>query len=58
MREAINSRLSNPILYARADPGEMEKLQKKRAEILEGLSRAESLWIKALERLETAETGQ
>ena len=58
MREAIDSRLSNPILYARADPGEMEKLQKKRAEILEGLSRAESLWIKALERLETAETGQ
>ncbi len=58
MREAIDSRLSNPILYARADPGEMEKLQKKRAEILEGLNRAESLWIKALERLESVEAGR
>ncbi len=55
MREAIDSRLANPILYARSDAAEMASLQKKRAEILEGLARAEALWMAALERLEAAD---
>ncbi|TPE52969.1 ABC-F family ATP-binding cassette domain-containing protein [Amaricoccus solimangrovi] len=54
MREKIDSRLANPILYARSDAGEMAQLQKKRAEVLEGLERAEALWLDALERLEAA----
>ena len=54
MRDAIDSRLANPILYARADPGEMATLRKKRAEVEEGIERAEALWMAALERLEAA----
>ena len=52
MRAAIDSRLANPILYARSDAAEMASLQKKRAEVIEGLERAEALWLAALERLE------
>jgi ATP-binding cassette subfamily F protein 3 len=54
MRGAIDSRLSNPILYARSDKTEISSLQKKRKEVLKGLERAEALWIAALERLEAA----
>ncbi|MFQ8430573.1 ABC-F family ATP-binding cassette domain-containing protein [Amaricoccus sp. W119] len=54
MREKIDSRLANPILYARSDASEMEQLNRKRAEVLEGLERAEALWLEALERLEAA----
>ena len=54
MREKIDSRLSNPILYARSDAIEMAQLQKKRAEVIDGLERAEALWLAALERLEAA----
>ena len=54
MRDAIDSRLANPILYARADPGEMATLRKKRAEVEEGIERAEALWMAALGRLEAA----
>ncbi|PZQ50322.1 MAG: glycosyl transferase family 1 [Rhodovulum sulfidophilum] len=54
MREKIDSRLSNPILYARSDASEMAQLQRKRAEVLDGLERAEALWLAALERLEAA----
>ena len=55
MREKIDSRLANPILYARSDASEMAQLQKKRAEVIEGLERAEALWLAALERLEAAD---
>ena len=54
MREAIDARLANPILYARSSQQEMEALQKKRAEILDGLDRAEALWVAAVERLDAA----
>ncbi len=54
MREAIDARLANPILYARSSQQEMEALHKKRAEILDGLDRAEALWIVAVERLDAA----
>ena len=54
MREKIDSRLSNPILYARSDASEMAQLQKKRAEVLDALERAEAMWMAALERLEAA----
>ena len=47
-------RLANPLLYARGDTEEIETLQKKRAEVQDGLARAEALWLAALERLEAA----
>jgi len=54
MRDAIDQRLANPLLYSRGDGEEIETLQKKRAEVQEGLARAEALWLAALERLEAA----
>ena len=54
MREAIDGRLSNPLLYARGDADAIEALHKKRAEVEDGLARAEALWMAALERLESA----
>ncbi len=55
MRDNIDARLGNPMLYARGDTEEIEKWQKKRAEVMEGLARAVALWIAAHERLEAAE---
>ena len=55
MRETIDSRLANPVLYARGDAEEIEKLRRKHAEVMEGLARAEAMWLAALERLEAAE---
>ncbi|MER2508073.1 MAG: ABC-F family ATP-binding cassette domain-containing protein [Amaricoccus sp.] len=54
MRDAIDSRLANPIFYSRANPAEMANLRSKRAEVEEGIERAEALWMAALERLEAA----
>jgi ATP-binding cassette subfamily F protein 3 len=54
MRTAIDMRLANPLLYSRGDAEEIESLQKKRAEVEDGLARAETLWVTALERLEAA----
>jgi ATP-binding cassette, subfamily F, member 3 len=54
MRDAIDGRLANPLLYSRGDGEEIETLQRKRAEVQDGLARAEALWLAALERLEAA----
>jgi len=54
MREAIDSRLANPLIYARGDTEELQTLNRKRAEVQDGLARAEALWLEALERLEAA----
>ena len=50
----IDGRLANPLLYARGDTEAVARLQKKRAEVEDGLARAEALWLAALERLEAA----
>ena len=39
------------------DPKKFEDLQKKRAEIIAGLERAEALWMAAQERLDAARAG-
>ncbi len=52
MRDNIDRRLGNKALYERGDFEEIEKWTKKRKEVMAGLERAESLWLKALERLE------
>ena len=54
MRDEIDSRLANPLIYARGDTEAVEKLRRKRAEVEDGLARAEGLWLAALERLEAA----
>ena len=53
MRDNIDRRLGNKALYERGDHEEIEMWTKKRKEVLKGLERAESLWMQALERLES-----
>jgi ATP-binding cassette subfamily F protein 3 len=57
MRATIDGRLANPLLYARGDAEAIDKLRRKRAEVEDGLQRAEALWLAALERLEAAGAG-
>ncbi len=55
MRDKLAKKLADPGLY---DPGmgnQAETWQKKYAEVMDGLDRAEALWLGALEKLETAE---
>ena len=52
MRDEIDGRLANPLIYTRGDQDAIEALHRKRAEVEAGLERAESLWMAALERLE------
>ncbi len=54
MQTNIDTRLANPRLYERGDTEEIEKWQKKRAEVVAGLERAEALWMTALEKFEKA----
>jgi ATP-binding cassette subfamily F protein 3 len=54
MRAEIDSRLANPLIYARGDTEALARLRQKRAEVEEALGRAEALWLAALERLEAA----
>ncbi|MCT8328652.1 ABC-F family ATP-binding cassette domain-containing protein [Albidovulum sediminis] len=53
MRDKLSVKLADPELYAR--PDEAAVWQKKYAEVMEGLDRAEALWLKAAEKLEAAE---
>lgn len=55
MRERLAAKLADPAMYDPARIAETESWQKKFAEVEEGLERAEALWLRALERLETAE---
>lgn len=53
MRDQLAEKLAKSDLYER--PDEAAIWQKKYAEVMEGLDRAEDLWIKAAEKLEAAE---
>ncbi|MEM8658298.1 MAG: ABC-F family ATP-binding cassette domain-containing protein, partial [Pseudomonadota bacterium] len=53
MREMIDARLADPDLY-NGPKSDVQKLQRKHAEVLDGLDRAEALWLKALEQLDAA----
>jgi ATP-binding cassette subfamily F protein 3 len=55
MRAKIDALLADPELYQDPDPSKFEKLQIKRAEIMDGLARAEQLWLDACQHLEDAE---
>jgi ATP-binding cassette subfamily F protein 3 len=54
MRDKLAKKLADPALYEPERLGEMETWQKKYAEVMEGLDRAEALWLKAQEKLELA----
>jgi ATP-binding cassette subfamily F protein 3 len=54
MRDKLAKKLADPALYEPDRLGEMETWQKKYAEVMEGLDRAELMWLKAQEKLEAA----
>ena len=54
MRDRLATKLADPELYEDAKAGELATWNRKYAEAMEGLDRAEALWLKAQERLETA----
>ena len=54
MRGKLATKLANPDLYEKDKIGEMEVWQKKYAEVMEGLDRAEAMWVAAQEKLDKA----
>ncbi len=56
MRDKLAAKLADPALYDDDKKGEAEVWQRKYAEVMDGLDRAEALWMSALEKLERAET--
>ena len=54
MRDKLAPKLADPALYEPERSGEAAVWQKKYAEVMDGLDRAEELWILAQERLEAA----
>ena len=54
MKARIDEMLADPALYTAKDPRAFKDLEKKRAEIVAGLTRAEALWEQAQERLDEA----
>jgi len=54
MRKKLDERLADPALYQTSGAPMLETLQRKHAEVMAGLEKAEELWILALERLERA----
>jgi ATP-binding cassette subfamily F protein 3 len=55
MRDEIAAKLADPAIYEPENAGKAAVWQKKYAEVMEGLDRAEALWLSALEKLEKAE---
>jgi ATP-binding cassette subfamily F protein 3 len=54
IRETLAAKMADPAMYDASRARDAEALQKKFAEVEDGLERAEALWLKALERLEAA----
>ncbi|MGV6812561.1 MAG: ABC-F family ATP-binding cassette domain-containing protein [Brevirhabdus sp.] len=55
MRDKLATKLADAGLYEDGKAGELALWQKKYAEVMDGLDRAEALWMAALEKLEKAE---
>ncbi|NSX55454.1 ABC-F family ATP-binding cassette domain-containing protein [Parasulfitobacter algicola] len=55
MRDKLAKKLADPALYEDGKTGEMEVWQKKYAEVMDALGRAETMWMSALEKLEKAQ---
>ncbi len=55
MREKLATKLADPELYESTNAGQLEVWNKKYAEIMQGLERAEALWMASIEKLEKLE---
>ena len=55
MRDKLAKKLADPELYESSRIGELETWNRKYAEVMEALDKAESLWLSAQDRLEQAE---
>ncbi|MFT4960571.1 MAG: ATP-binding cassette subfamily F protein 3 [Paracoccaceae bacterium] len=55
MRDKLATKLADPALYEDEKKGEAEVWQRKYAEVMNALDRAEAMWMSALEKLEVAE---
>jgi len=55
MREKLSKKLADPDLYDAGRSGDLAAWQRKFNEVEDGLARAETLWLTALERVEKAE---
>ncbi|WP_339766463.1 ABC-F family ATP-binding cassette domain-containing protein [uncultured Pseudosulfitobacter sp.] len=55
MRDKLAKKLADPALYDDSKKGEAEVWQKKYAEVMNALDRAEAMWMAALEKLESAD---
>ena len=56
MSEKLAKKLADPSIYEDGKQGELEVWQRKYAEVRDAQDRAEDLWIRALEKLEKAES--
>lgn len=54
MRDRLAKKLADPELYDSARAGELDTWNKKYAEVMDALDRAEAMWVSAQEKLETA----
>ena len=54
MRDEIAAKLAEPSIYAEENAAKAAVWQRKYAEVMDGLDRAEALWMAALEKLEKA----
>ena len=55
MRDKLAKKLADPELYEDSRKGELETWNRKYAEVMDGLGKAEAMWMAALERLESAD---
>ncbi len=55
MADKLSKKLADPVLYEDTRKGELETWNRKYAEVRDALKKAESLWMMALEKLDTAE---
>ncbi len=56
MRHRLDEKLADPALYEPEAAKDLDAWQKKYVEVLDGIERAEALWLNAQEKLETAES--
>lgn len=54
MRDKLDLKMADPAFYEKSDNAEVEKWRKKHAEVVDGLERAEAMWLEALDKLEKA----
>ncbi|MCO4848103.1 MAG: ABC-F family ATP-binding cassette domain-containing protein [Yoonia sp.] len=55
MRDKLAKKLADPALYEDGKAGELATWNKKYAEVMDALERAEAIWMQSLERLERAQ---